>query len=207
MDVALSTMLKLRTPLPRFSLKDVVTGKEITRDDFDEHKALLIVFISNGCPYSQHIHSALALLGDEYTSKGVAVLAICPNDPAQSPLDDAKHLRTLAEQSGFHFPVCRDETQDFAIALAAACTPDVYIFDGEARLIYRGQFDSARPETKQNATGSDVRQVLDMMLEHGSGLVMTGYLTAGQRPATGCPIRWKKGNEPGYFRSALHKGA
>ena len=74
-----STMTPLGTPAPDFSLPDT-EGNIVSRDDFDDAPALLIMFLSNHCPYVKHVRSRLAELTREYMAKGVAVVGINSND-------------------------------------------------------------------------------------------------------------------------------
>ena len=96
------------------------------------------------------------------------------------------------KQRGYTFPYLYDETQDVAIAYRAACTPDFYVFDGEQRLVYRGQFDASRPESGIPVTGADLRAALDAVLAGKKP-------AAEQRPSIGCNIKWKPGGAPDYF--------
>jgi hypothetical protein len=77
-----------------------------------------------------------------------------------------------------------DESQAVARAYQAACTPDFYIFDGDLKLVYRGQLDDSRPGNDIPVTGRDIRQALDNIL---SGQAVD----ARQKPSLGCNIKWK----------------
>ena len=79
-----------------------------------------------------------------------------------------------------------------AKAYRAACTPDFFLFDGEQRLVYRGQFDASRPGNGVPVTGKDLRAAIDAVLAGRP-------VDARQRPSIGCNIKWKPGNEPDYF--------
>jgi hypothetical protein len=79
-----------------------------------------------------------------------------------------------------------------AKAYRAACTPDLFVFDGEQRLVYRGQLDGSRPSNDVPIDGKDLRAALDAIL---SGR----HIIDDQRPSIGCNIKWKAGNEPDYF--------
>jgi peroxiredoxin len=179
-----STMLELGTTAPDFSLTDVVTGKTVRRDDFRGQKALLVMFICAHCPYVKHIEKGLAALGKEYSGKPIGIVAISSNDAVTHPADSPAGLKQQADTFGFSFPYLYDETQDVARAYKAACTPDLYLFDGNFRLVYRGQFDSSRPGNGIPVTGEDLRIAID--------LVLAGKpVPREQRPSIGCNIKWK----------------
>jgi len=187
-----STMLlELGAPAPDFQLPDVVTGKTISLDTFAGKKALLVMFICRHCPYVVHVQEELARLGRDYAAKSVGIVAISSNDAAAYPMDAPPSLKRMAEELGFNFPFCYDETQETAKAYAAACTPDFYVFDENRRLVYRGQLDDSRPGNGIPVTGRDLRAAIDAVLEGRPA-------PSVQKPSLGCNIKWKPGNEPRY---------
>jgi hypothetical protein len=95
------------------------------------------------------------------------------------------------ERVGYPFPYLVDETQEVARAYGAACTPDFFLFDGDRRLVYRGQFDGSRPGNDVPVTGEDLRAAADRVLEGKP-------VPEDQDPSVGCNIKWKPGNAPNY---------
>lgn len=188
----LSTMLDLGTEAPDFHLADVVRGNTISLDTFKGKKALLVMFICRHCPYVKHIQHEIARIGRDYRDKDVGIVAISSNDAESFPEDSPSSLKEMAEELGFEFPFCYDESQEMAKAYAAACTPDFYLFDKSRQLVYRGQLDDSRPGNDVAVTGRDLRNALDAVLSDRS-------VDEDQRPSIGCNIKWKAGNEPDYF--------
>jgi peroxiredoxin len=186
-----STMLELGTEAPNFRLRDAVSGRTFARDDFRDAPALLVMFISNHCPYVKHVRHELARIGHEYGARGVAIVAINANDAEAYPQDGPEAMKQEAETIGYPFPYLFDETQQVARAYQAACTPDLFLFDGERKLVYRGQLDASRPRNDVPVTGSDLRAALDAVLAGEP-------VPEEQVPSIGCNIKWKPGNEPGY---------
>jgi peroxiredoxin len=193
MTRTLSTMLDLGTEAPDFSLPDVVTGRTISPAAYKNAPALLVMFICRHCPYVKHVQNELAALGTEYQQKGLAVIAISSNDASTHPDDAPDSLKAMARELGFTFPLCHDESQAVAKTYAAACTPDFFLFDRERRLAYRGQLDDSRPSNGKPVTGRDLRAALDAVLAGRPA-------PAEQTPSMGCNIKWKRGNEPQYFK-------
>ena len=187
-----STMLPLGTSAPDFSLPSATTGDPVSLADFDDQPVLLVMFISNHCPYVRHVAAELARLGAEYGSRGVATVAICSNDVEHYPDDAPAKMAEFAAANGFTFPYLHDETQAIARAYQAACTPDFYVFDGERSLVYRGQLDGARPSNDVKVDGRDLRAALEAALDGRP-------VPEPQRPSMGCNIKWKAGNAPDYF--------
>ncbi len=183
-----STMLPLGTRAPDFSLPDT-NGKVVRRDDSRGAPALLVFFMCNHCPYVKHVQKGLARLVSEYQEKGVAVVGINSNDPADHPEDSPEAMAREVRAQGYTFPYLYDETQEVATAYHAACTPDFFLFDKTRALVYRGQMDSSRPGNGVPVTGEDLRRAMDAVL---AGRPVTGE----QRPSLGCGIKWRPGKQP-----------
>lgn len=178
-----SVMISLGTHLPSFALHDVVTESIMTEEFLRGHMAV-VMFICNHCPYVKHVNDELVRLANDYLPKGVRFIAISSNDVINYPEDAPDKMKETAEQLKYPFPYLYDELQHAAHAFEAACTPDFYIFDQEAKLAYRGQLDDSRPSLDIPVTGKDIRAALDSLL--------TGSpVSAFQRPSIGCNIKWK----------------
>lgn len=190
MSLTPSTMLALGTPAPSFSLKDT-NGKTVSTDDFTEAKGLLVAFICNHCPYVKHIRPGLAAIGREYPPRGIAVVAINSNDVKNYPDDSPRKMAEEVRFAGYTFPYLFDETQEVAKAYRAACTPDFFLFDGERKLVYRGQLDDSRPGNGLPVTGDDLRAAMEALLAGKP-------ISEKQKPSMGCNIKWKPGNAPAY---------
>ena len=186
-------LLPLGAEAPAFRLPDVVSGKVVSRDDFADRRALLVMFICRHCPYVQHVNQGIARLARDYAGQDLAIVAISANDPAGFRQDAPESLKEMALAEGFGFPLLFDETQEVAQAYTAVCTPDFLLFDNHRRLVYRGQFDASRPGNFKPVTGQDVRAAIDALLEGRP-------IPTEHTPAFGCSIKWKPGNEPAYAR-------
>jgi thiol-disulfide isomerase/thioredoxin len=185
-----SVMVELGTVAPAFELADVVSGKAVGRDDVAAGMAgMLVMFVCVHCPYVKHVEAELARIGVDYEGK-IGIVAISSNDVVEYPQDGPEEMKAQAERLGFRFPYLFDETQEVAREYDAACTPDFFLFDGEMKLVYRGQLDGSRPQRPSGGgndlpvTGEDLRKAMDAVL-------------AGKRPDTnqrtsiGCNIKWK----------------
>lgn len=187
-----STMLELGTPAPEINLPDVVSGKQISLATFADDQALLVMFLCRHCPFVLHVKHELTRIGSDYAEKPLGIVAISSNDAENFPNDAPEHLKAMAEELDFKFPFCYDESQEVAKAYSAACTPDFFLFDGERKLVYRGQLDDARPENGKPIDGRDLRAAIDAVLAGEP-------VSQDQRPSVGCNIKWKPGNAPQYF--------
>ena len=186
-----STMLPLGTEAEDFSLTNI-DGRTLSFADVAGERGTILMFICNHCPFVKHVANELAAIGYEYMPKGVGMVAINSNDVAAHPADSPEQMIHESEQRGYSFPYLFDETQEVAKAYGAACTPDFYLFDGNHKLVYRGQLDGSRPDSGVPVTGEDLRKAIDALLE-------SRPLPQPQHPSIGCNIKWRPGNEPQYF--------
>jgi peroxiredoxin len=183
-------MLSLGTRAPDFSLPNV-DGRKVSRTDF-AGRPLLVVFMCNHCPFVIHIRPGLKAFSDEYQAKGLGIVGISSNDVTTHPQDGPEQMQAEARSAGYTFPYLYDADQSVARAYRAACTPDLFLFDADHSLVYRGQFDSSRPGNGLPVTGADLRAACDAVL---AGQPVSGE----QRPSIGCNIKWKAGHEPEYY--------
>ena len=184
-------MLPLGTLAPDFKLPDT-NGKMVSLADFKGKAALLVVFMCNHCPYVIHIRAGLAQFARDYMPRGVGMTGISSNDVQNYPADSPARMKEEAKTAGYIFPYLYDETQAVAKSYRAACTPDIFLFDKNQNLVYRGQFDASRPNNGQPVTGADLRAALEAVLASRS-------VSDKQTASIGCNIKWKAGNEPDYF--------
>jgi peroxiredoxin len=191
MSLKPSTMLPLGTTAPDFKLPDT-NGKTVSLADFKDKPALLVIFICNHCPYVKHIREGLAQFARDYVPRGLGMVGINSNDVANYPEDSPANMAREVKSAGYIFPYLYDESQAVAKAYSAACTPDIYLFDKNRKLVYRGQFDDSRPGNGIPVTGKDLRAALDAVLAGRA-------VSPSQKASIGCNIKWKAGNEPDYF--------
>ena len=186
-----STMQPLGTQAPDFRLP-ATNGSMIGLDDFAESPVLLVVFLSNHCPFVKHLRVELADLVRELQPRGLAAVGINANDVEAYPDDSPEAMVREVEQVGYTFPSLFDESQEVAKTYGAACTPDFFLFDGDRRLVYRGQFDASRPGNDVPVTGRDLRAAIEALLGGEAP-------SEDQTPSVGCNIKWRPGNAPDYF--------
>ena len=159
--------------------------------DFDG-QPILIVFACNHCPFVLHIIESFVDYVRRFQSQGLSVVMINANDVENFPDDSPDKMIELVRKYNFSFPYLYDETQQVARAYQAACTPDFFLFDQQHKLVYRGQFDGARPGNEIPVTGHDLATATQALLNGEA-------ITSQQSPSLGCNIKWKTGNEPDYF--------
>ena len=186
-----STMVALGSDAPRFELENPRTGGVDSFDSARGERGTLVMFICNHCPYVIHIRPKLLAMVAEAIANGIGVIAVNANDEERYPQDGPPNMKALADEENWPFPYLFDRTQEVAHAYQAACTPDFFLFDADAKLYYRGQFDDSRPKNDEPVTGEDLQAALD-------ALVAGNPAPTPQLPSLGCNIKWLPGNEPRF---------
>ena len=184
--------LALGEKAPDFSLPGT-DGKTHTLADFAGSPILMVVFLSNHCPFSHAAETRLIPFAAEMKSRGLAVVAINPNNPVAVRLDElgySKYNDSLpemilyAKEAGFNFPYLYDgETQTTAAAYGCLATPHVFIFDKDRLLRYAGRFDDSRFIKPDTVHSSDARNAVEELL---AGKPVTTPATR----VTGCSTKW-----------------
>ena len=182
--------LTIGSPAPDFCLPGV-DGQTHCLKDYASSKILVIAFICNHCPTSQLYETRIKQLAADYKDKGVALVAIQPNNPNAVRLDEMGYtdlgdsldeMRIRATYRQFNFPYLYDgDDQNVAAAYGPTVTPHLFIFDSERKLRYEGRVDNNTREAL--VTKHDARDALD-------GLLAGKSVAESKTPAIGCSIKW-----------------
>lgn len=182
-------MVLLHTPAvqtgwkaPTFSLPDT-HGRTVSLTDVAEEKGLVVMFISNHCPYVQAILPKIVRDMRELQPYGIGAVAIASNDIENYPQDAPPQMKCVAEDYGFTFPYLFDEDQSIARAYDAVCTPDFFGFNASLELLYRGRLDDSGMEQKDHST----RDLFNAMV----AISNTGKAPSTQYNSMGCSIKWR----------------
>lgn len=168
-------------PCPDFDLP-TTEGTRFRRGDLPAGRPFLVMFICNHCPYVKAIEDRLVALAKDLAALNVATVAICSNDAADYPEDSFDSLRDRAREKNYPFPYLHDESQDVARRFGAVCTPDFFLYDGDARLAYRGRLDDA---------WKDAGKVKRRELFEAAKLLADGRPAPSEQiPSMGCSIKW-----------------
>lgn len=179
-----SNMLPLGSKAPDFCLRDSVSGENIGYQSIKGAVGTVVLFLCNHCPYVIHVNEELVKIANEYTQKGIGFVAISSNDVEKYPDDAPDKMRIVAKVLRYPFPYLYDESQDVARSYDAACTPDIYLFNEDDLLFYRGRLDDSRPNSGTPLTGYDLRHALDALINKETAPSL-------QYPSVGCNIKWK----------------
>jgi thiol-disulfide isomerase/thioredoxin len=188
-----STMLPLGTPLPWSLMEEALTpvvGGPLPAAATLAAQPVLVLFLCPHCPFVKHIEPELTRLQHDF-GDAVAFVAIRSNSLATHPQDGPAEMAVQATSNGWRFPYLADDSQAVARAFQAACTPDLYLFDGGHHLVYRGQLDGSRPGNAIPLDGRDLRTAL-------AAVVAGQAAPAEQVPSIGCNIKWHPGQQPAW---------
>ena len=184
-------MVSLQTPVcefgkkaPEFTLPGV-DQQQWTLEKCVGERGLLVIFISNHCPYVKAIRKKLVRDTAELMSLGVNSVAIMPNDTVAYPDDSFENMLRISNEFNFPFPYLLDETQEVARAYDAVCTPDFFGYNANLELQYRGRLDAAGPKSDDD---SQVRELFEAMKQ----VAETGRGPEQQIPSMGCSIKWRE---------------
>jgi thiol-disulfide isomerase/thioredoxin len=187
--------LETGSPMPGFDLPGV-DGRRYSPKDFADAKILVVVFTCNHCPTAQAYEGRIKQLAKEYKDKGVALVAISPNDPQALRLDELgytdlsdtfEEMKIRAEEKEFEFPYLYDgETQEVSRSFGPSSTPTVFIFDRQRKLLYMGRVDDS--EREDRVRKKDTRNALDALLEGKP-------VPVAQTKSFGCSIKWSDKRE------------
>ena len=182
--------LSLGATAPDFNLPGV-DGRSWTLKDFAAAKALVVIFTCNHCPTAQYYEERIKQIAAEYKSKGVALVAIMPNDPKSVRLDELgwtdlsdsfAEMKLRAKERGYNFPYLYDgDTEAVSRAYGPVATPHTFVFDAERKLRYAGAIDDS--ERVQHVKQHYLRDALEALLAGKAP-------PASQTKVVGCSTKW-----------------
>jgi thiol-disulfide isomerase/thioredoxin len=190
--------LEIGAVAPDFNLPGVARPEPSRREgrnyklaDFAQADILVVVFTCNHCPTAQAYEDRIKKLAADYRNKGVAVVAISPNDPQAVRLDELgytdvsdslEEMKIRARDKGFNFPYLYDgDTQKVSRAYGPVATPHVFVFDKQRILRYVGRVDDS--EKPDKVKSHDARNAIDALL-------VGKKVPVEKSKPFGCSIKW-----------------
>jgi peroxiredoxin len=182
--------LPLGAQAPDFCLPGIDDRTHCLKD-YSSSQVLVIVFTCNHCPTAQLYENRIKRLASDYRDRGVALVAIEPNDPQAVRIDEMAYtdvgdsladMKIRAQYRHFNFPYLYDgETQQVARAYGPSATPHVFIFDSERKLRYEGRVDNNPSEPY--VTQQDARNAIEALLAGKP-------VPVAKTPSFGCSTKW-----------------
>ena len=178
-----SINVPLGMKMPKFILRDP-DGVIQVSDYIIGKKGILVIFTCNHCPYAKAVWPRILKIGQWAIEQGINTVAINPNINPNYPDDAPEMMRLKIKEWGIPFPYLIDETQKVAKAFDAQCTPDIYLFDADQKLVYHGRVDD---------NWQDALKVMKHELKDAIKNLIEGKpISTDQFPSMGCSIKWRE---------------
>ncbi len=160
-------------------------GRSYRISDLAGPGGLVLVFICNHCPYVKAVIDRMVEDARTLDGIGVGFVAVNSNDAAAYPEDSFENMKLFVQQHRLFFPYLHDEDQALARAYGAACTPDLFGFNADLKLQYRGRLDAAGPRDDPSGVRRDLVEAMRQIATTGKG-------PDKQVASIGCSIKWKQ---------------
>jgi peroxiredoxin len=170
-------------PAIDFSLPGI-DGRTWTLGQVSGPSGTVLMFICNHCPYVRAVVDRIVREAKALRELGIGVAAISSNDAEAYPEDSFERMQAFAAQHGFDFPYLYDESQAVARAYGAVCTPDIFGFNRDGKLQYRGRLDASGRQPAAPDTRRELYEAMRLVAATGVG-------PQEQVPSMGCSIKWK----------------
>ena len=172
--------MRIGDPAPDFTLQGV-DGREHTLESYDGAEVLVLIQSCNHCPYVIAWEERMIAVQNDYSARGVRLVAVNSNDASRYPQDSFEQMTVRAAERQFPFDYLQDPAQTVAAALGAERTPEVFVFDRDRRLVYHGAIDDNRDDTAVER--QYLRDALDAVLAGEQPPL-------AETPPVGCTVKW-----------------
>lgn len=177
-----SLNIPLGTKMPGFTLSDP-NGKECDSEKIYGSHGLLVIFTCNHCPYAIAVWPRVIRLANYAKPLGVSTVAINPNIHPDYPDDSALNMIKKIRELKIDFPYLVDDSQQVAKSFKAQCTPDIYLFNSDKKLVYHGRIDD-NWQNEAKVTKEELKEAI-------TALVTGVGISDVQKPSMGCSIKWR----------------
>ena len=177
-----SITIPLGMQMSNFEVKDP-HGKKYRGEELYGPSGLLINFTCNHCPYAQAVWPRFIRLARYARGLGINTIAINPNINPKYPDDAPEKMIEKIKEWGIDFPYLVDETQKIAEVFKAQCTPDLYLFNKNKKLVYHGRIDD-NWQDESKVTRQELKEAIDHLANNKP-------VSANQKPSMGCSIKWR----------------
>ena len=174
--------LSLGSEAPPFDLPGT-DGRRHALSDYASSPALAIVWSCNHCPYVQAWEGRMKKIQRDFADRGFRLVAINSNDAEAYPEDSFEEMQKRASRLGFNFDYLYDEDQSVARAYGPERTPEIFLFDGDRRLVYHGAIDDSRDEF--GVGRHFLRDAIDAVLGGREP-------DLAETPPVGCSVKWRR---------------
>lgn len=173
-DSLISRRISDQNKVENFTLNDV-NGKSHSLTDFENSKAIVLMFISTECPVSNGYNKRMKNIYSSFTDKNISFIGINSNQQ-----ENVSDIKQHAKDNGFEFLILKDENNVIADKLGATVTPEVYVLNSNLEILYHGRIDDSRRE--EDVKSEDLKNVLDSVLKGVN-------ISLAETKAFGCTIK------------------
>jgi len=167
--------------MPEFNLP-AVSGDNFSNSDIHDYDLKVFFFICNHCPYVKAIEDRIINLYKKVKNKNIIFMGVCSNDASDYPEDSFENIKKSWLEKNYEFPYLYDKDQTVAKSFGAVCTPDIFAFNKNNMLFYRGQLDNSW-RNEASVTRKDLKLALEAELDNQT-------IDFKQTPSMGCSIKW-----------------
>lgn len=167
-------------PLENRSMVEV-SGRNLSLNDLAKENGLLVIFTCNTCPWVHRLQDRLIAVSEFANENDIGVAALNPNEGYRERGDDLGEMIKHADKAGYSFPYLLDKNHELADAFGATRTPEVFLFNANKELIYKGSIDD-NPNSANSVQDSYLRNAMEAMLIGSSIQTTTSRLV-------GCTIK------------------
>lgn len=166
---------------PDFRQLTGADGETYSLSSFDGREVLAVIFTGNGCPTAKTCEGVLIDLQSRLGPRGAQLVMVNANNPYLSPPDTLAEMRRRAQERSYPFPYLKDGDGSVARAYGATRTPQVFVFDRDRMLRYRGRIVDAREPSR--VTRHDLEEAV-------SDLLAGEEVRVPETQPFGCAIVW-----------------
>ena len=157
------------------------TGKEISLNTAKTSEGLLVMFSCNTCPYVIKSQARTLVAMKVAQRAGVGMVIINSNEAQRSDADSYAAMQQYAQEQKYTVPYVMDEQSKLADAFGATRTPEVFLFDKNGRLVYKGAMED-NPAEPEKSKSLFLNQAI-MEMKSGKAI------TTAETKSIGCSIK------------------
>jgi peroxiredoxin len=157
-------------------------GKTHTLASAAKENGLLVMFTCNTCPWVKAWEDRYNAVAQKAAKHDIGMIGINSNAAIRDDGESMADMRARAEDKGYQFPYVLDEGAKMASAFGATKTPDLFLFNGDMELVYRGAID----DSPRDASAVEKRYILTAMEALANGEEVEPTVTK----SIGCTIKF-----------------
>lgn len=142
--------LEIGAALPMADLKMLdISGSELAANDLKGENGLLVMFSCNECPYVIGWEDRYPKIAEYCQVNRIGLMVVNSNEAQRDKEDSPEAMKKHAMEKGYNFPYLIDKDHKLADALGATRTPDLFLFDKDLKLAYKGCIDDNMKEPEK----------------------------------------------------------